>query len=827
MNTPTKVAVNFVQGSITGDQDTFIVNTVGMASGAFSVGGTWTATVEFEYLLGAAWKSLPVFPVGSTTSQTSTTANGDFTFSNPGFRQVRIRFDNGSSGTATLNFGQTPSSVGGASAGGGTAFPNEPANTVLAGPTTGSPAQPTFRTITTADLPATLMKTSDPIIGLLSVETFGAAGDLQSVTDATMAGSSAVVTSASNGFTNAKIGQLAVVNGAGAAGGPLTSSILSVQSSGQVTLNNASGTAVSGAQMIFGTDDTVAFQAALDSHKPVWVSNKAYWVHGSLGGANGENSQLRLPSLNYTSGTNFVNVGFIGSIPPASDGGYASLTDGRACALIFSDVASDGTGSIINGVGPVVDSAGIARTNVNLILANVEIRQVDFRHQAGDATHFGPSATGVNGYNLQMITLEDLKMMVLDPANLISTTGLSTWTTAPNWTGAKGIRLPAVANAQQVILKGTITVLGYPVGMSAGEHTTSVCYRPVACVTGLEIQDSVHPLNFAEVDIEFCKNGVAALNNMSPTAFYPSVNIACLAIEQDSPPTWLLGGNDIVDPNNRLRGMIRYRSFDSVNGGPTPLLRMNGGQYLDIRSLWNNRFPVVLNTAGWASVSAVPNRPDQVHAASFTGGSTSFGTGPNPYKDHNLTNPMFLTTTGPFSLCFMMNGTSTTNPGAMFEMRIPSGANIGGNGFVLGIKVDGVSTHKMTFYSNPPNTTVIGATTVDTGSWFGIGVSCSAAGRVHIYVNGALDATGTGSPGDFNSWMAEGGVPTGYTLGNAYDKSGTDGYIGKICDIRWFSSELSAADQLAYYNNSLLSVLPISQLLCNEGGGSTLFDSAA
>jgi hypothetical protein len=420
-------------------------------------------------------------------------------------------------------------------------------------------------------------------------------------------------------------------------------------------------------------------------------------------------------------------------------------------------------------------------------------------------------------------------MMVLDPANLISTTGLSAWTTAPNWTGAKGIRLPAVANAQQIILKGTITVIGYPVGMSASEHTNAICYRPVACVTGLEIQDSVHPLNFAEVDIEFCKNGIAELNNMSPTAFYPSVNIDNFTVELDSPPTWLLGGYDIVDPNNRLRGTIKYRSFDSVNGGPTPLLRMNGGQYLSIRSSWNNRFPVVLNgTPGWASVSAVPNRPNQIYAASFTGGAASFGTGPNPYKDHNTTNPMFLLDGGPFSLCFMMSQASQLLAQGIFDMRIPSGTSVGGNGFVLGPKTDGVSSHKLVFYSNPPNHFIISATTIDTGGWFGIGISCSSAGRVHLYVNGVLDATGTGSPGDFNKWDDNAtGVPTGYVLGNAYDKSGTDGYTGKVCDVRWFNSELTAADQLAYYNNSLLSVLPISQLLCNEGGGSILFDTAA
>lgn len=56
------------------------------------------------------------------------------------------------------------------------AFPNEPANTVLAGPLSGAPAQPTFRALTPADIPGGSLNVDD-IVTSENTDVFDTEGD--------------------------------------------------------------------------------------------------------------------------------------------------------------------------------------------------------------------------------------------------------------------------------------------------------------------------------------------------------------------------------------------------------------------------------------------------------------------------------------------------------------------------------------------------------------------------------------------------------------------------------------------------------------------------
>lgn len=94
---------------------------------------------------------------------------------------------------------------------------------------------------------------------------FGSYGDGQYVTDGAMNTGSAVLTSASNKFLSTDVGKAIIVNGAGAAGVPLVTTILSYQNAGQVTLNsaNASGGNISAKKTFWAHDDTAAFNAMM------------------------------------------------------------------------------------------------------------------------------------------------------------------------------------------------------------------------------------------------------------------------------------------------------------------------------------------------------------------------------------------------------------------------------------------------------------------------------------------------------------------------------------------------------------------------------------
>ncbi len=95
------------------------------------------------------------------------------------------------------------------------------------------------------------------------VRAYGAKGDVRRATNGVMNGTTAVLTSASGRFAAGDVGKYIEVAGAGAAGATLFSTIASYQSATQVTLAAVSATVVAAATFNWGTDDTVAINAAL------------------------------------------------------------------------------------------------------------------------------------------------------------------------------------------------------------------------------------------------------------------------------------------------------------------------------------------------------------------------------------------------------------------------------------------------------------------------------------------------------------------------------------------------------------------------------------
>lgn len=110
-------------------------------------------------------------------------------------------------------------------------------------------------------------------LSYLNVLDYGALGDNRQVVDGAMTAASAVLISATAAFTSADIGKQVRVRGAGASYNlgfgtglyPVDSTVVSVQSSTQVTLGIAATTTVSGATTNIGTNDTAAIQATIDA----------------------------------------------------------------------------------------------------------------------------------------------------------------------------------------------------------------------------------------------------------------------------------------------------------------------------------------------------------------------------------------------------------------------------------------------------------------------------------------------------------------------------------------------------------------------------------
>jgi hypothetical protein len=138
--------------------------------------------------------------------------------------------------------------------------------------------------------------------GVINVRSsaYGAKGNGQFTSDATVSLSTpTTLTSASDLFVTTDTGKTIVVYGAGASGAHLSTTITYV-SAGQVTLGTAASTAVSGAIMVWGTNDTTAIvaavtaaaasapaTAALGAHASVYLPEGIYMMTSGLGNLNG------------------------------------------------------------------------------------------------------------------------------------------------------------------------------------------------------------------------------------------------------------------------------------------------------------------------------------------------------------------------------------------------------------------------------------------------------------------------------------------------------------------------------------------------------------
>ncbi|MFJ9114477.1 hypothetical protein ACIRJO_02895 [Streptomyces sp. NPDC102394] len=159
---------------------------------------------------------------------------------------------------------------------------------------------------------------SNPWVFDITAAAYGAKGDGKVVTDGAMSSGSTTLTSATAAFTAGDQDKVILVKGAGPAGvTTLVTTISTVDSPTSVTLAaaNASGGDVTGALVMWGTDDTAAIQAAIDAagtyatahgaatvRVPVAPSGRFYAVAGALvsGGSTHGNAQLTIPVIATT-----------------------------------------------------------------------------------------------------------------------------------------------------------------------------------------------------------------------------------------------------------------------------------------------------------------------------------------------------------------------------------------------------------------------------------------------------------------------------------------------------------------------------------------------
>lgn len=325
---------------------------------------------------------------------------------------------------------------------------------------------------------------------------YGAKGDGRLVTDASMTIGSPIVNSATANFTNADVNKVFMVKGADALGvTSLVATVSSVQSATQATLNRSAATTVSSALAMWATDDTAAFQAAINAavaygtsatgagYGQVFVppapNGKFYGIGGALvqGGATKGNGQLTVPIIATSGNKLVIDIEGPPSFAPVRHWLEVPPNTAGACIVSFGVFASIGAQTAsLNGNGQAALFSGPTGANGYglgsggplgaSVFSNI---QVGLRNLNLLTTHstYGLTYAPYNFHGCANAYLENVS---------VSTTGtaaagdFNTPVTFANGASIAGV-MPASGNNDSCKMLNVVTQGGYTYGPYVTEHT--------------------------------------------------------------------------------------------------------------------------------------------------------------------------------------------------------------------------------------------------------------------------------------------------------------------------------------------------------------------
>lgn len=425
---------------------------------------------------------------------------------------------------------------------------------------------------------------------------YGAAGDGQVVGDGAMASGSAVLTSATANWPSSVVGKAISVKGAATTGvTTLVTTVASRQSSTQITLNaaNASGGNLTGAVVIWGTDDTAAIQSAVNAaesylsthtYAQVFFPPRPYIVAGALSSAKSGNGQIVFGPW-PTSGNKRILE-------------FRGETDGAAAVRHWQQTVPQFAGSCLISLG-VYASTTAQTSNIN---AHGNPHVIC---GPNEGSGYGVSANYSNMQavvtNLAILTGHSAYGLTYGPAGLwgcanahvenfgYSTAGTvagsSTDYTSPGSFGtglSVGLMLPAPGNNDHVIAKNVSCGGGYTYAMFLTEHAVVDRYMALYCWAGLVAVGnyagsvgSVHAMKVLSASIEACTNELYIYGGGS-SGVGPIVDIDQLSTENGSPT---VSGSSTSALNFAL-GRVRLTGLFTESGvtvtSPSGLELVNG-----------------------------------------------------------------------------------------------------------------------------------------------------------------------------------------------------------------------------------------------------------
>lgn len=365
---------------------------------------------------------------------------------------------------------------------------------------------------------------------------YNAVGNVKAVYDGVMNTSSAVLTSATANFSSADVNKAIIVKGAvtQATGTSLVSTIASVQSSTQATLNNAATASITGAQVVYGTDDTTAIQSAINAaftyasansfYAEILFPPRWYMIAGPLvtGGSTLGNAQLTIPPNGGPSSQNpappKVTLAFLGTQNAAGVRYWDQQQPAFNCAAlvsagVFASAAAQTT-SINNNGNPAVlggptgkggyGTSGQVFSNMMLSIRGLSILTT---HSQDGFTYGALHAGGIANCNLENFSYGTLGTVFGgDFTGSALGTGLSL-----------GVFMPANGNNDNNQCRNIVCQGGYTYGFFASEHTELTgtiidCWAGLVLVgvyndgSGASGIGAVHAVHIPQLSIENCTN---------------------------------------------------------------------------------------------------------------------------------------------------------------------------------------------------------------------------------------------------------------------------------------------------------------------------------
>jgi hypothetical protein len=420
----------------------------------------------------------------------------------------------------------------------------------------------------------------------VTARAYGAKGDAKVVTDAAMTAGSAVLTSTTAAFTPADVGKPIAVKGAAATGvTTLVTTIASRQSATQVTLaaTNASGGAITGAQAVWGTDDTAAIQAATDAaeaylaagntYAQVYIPPRAFIVAGALNTSKSGNGQLAfgayptsdvkriLEFRGETDGAAAVRH-WQQSKPQFAGSCLVSLGVFASTAAQINSINADGNPGVISGPnegsGYGVNSGGAVFSNMMAVIRNLAILTT---HSAYGLTYGAANLWGCANAHVENLGYGTLGTVASPSTDYTSPGTLGTGLSA-------GLLLPAPGNNDHVTAKNISCGGGYTYAMFLTEHAVMDRYMALYCWAGLVAVGSyagsvgsVHAMKVISASIEACTHELHIMG-VGSQGVGPIIDIDQLSTESGTPN---ISGSSTAALNAAL-GKIRLTGLFTETG---------------------------------------------------------------------------------------------------------------------------------------------------------------------------------------------------------------------------------------------------------------------